>query len=159
MKIATTRFGEIECPDRTLIRFPSGIIGFPRSLQYVILDHTRDVPFKWLQSADEGQLAFVIMDPALFKPDYHVTLDADALAELEAQEGDELICCVILTIPSADPATVTANLRGPVVVNERTRLAKQVILADELPTRYPVFSARPAPRPIPTTLTLTVCAP
>lgn len=157
MKIATTRFGELEVREETFVTFPAGIIGFPRSTRYVVLDHTRDVPFKWLQSVDEGQLAFIIMDPLQFKPDYQITVDPDVLSEVGAAAAEELICFVILTVPSADPATVTANLRGPVVVNERTRLAKQVILADELPTRYPVFAQQPVRAPVAVAMTVTVC--
>ena len=123
MRVETTRFGALDVHEETLITFPAGIIGFPNSSRYVILDHTRDVPFKWLQSVDEGQVAFVIMDPALFKSDYHVPVDPDTLGEIGASDLDSLVCFVILTIPSADAARVTANLRGPVVVNERTRQA------------------------------------
>jgi flagellar assembly factor FliW len=35
-----------------------------------MLDHDTDAPFKWLQCVEEPQLAFVILDPAFFKPDY-----------------------------------------------------------------------------------------
>ncbi|WP_447972104.1 flagellar assembly protein FliW [Nitrospira sp. Kam-Ns4a] len=139
MKVTTGRFGEIEVTDEAIIRFPSGIIGFPRSVRYVMLDHDREAPFKWLQSLDEPELAFVVMDPARFKPDYRVEVPLEALAELHPDEGDDLILLVILTIPSADPGRVTANLRGPVVVNPRTRLAKQLVLPEDVPTRHPVF--------------------
>ncbi len=122
-----------------MLTFTSGIIGFPSATRYVVLDHDREVPFKWLQSVDQGELAFVIMDPTLFKPDYRVTVEPDELEELGMSEGDELITFVILTIPSSDPHRITANLQGPVVVNRRTRLAKQLILREELTTRYPVF--------------------
>ncbi len=153
MKIMTSRFGEIEFRDEVKLTFTSGIIGFPNATQYVILDHDREVPFKWLQSVDEGTLAFVIMDPTLFKPDYRVTVEPEELAELRAAEGDELIVFVILTIPSADYRRITANLQGPVVVNRRTRLAKQIILREEWTTRYPVFpdetTTPPADEPVP----------
>jgi flagellar assembly factor FliW len=153
MKIMTNRFGEIEFKDEVMLTFTSGIIGFPNATRYLVLDHDRDVPFKWLQAVDEGDLAFVIMDPALFKPDYRMTVEPDELVELGVAEGDELITFVILTIPSADPRRITANLQGPVVVNRRTRLAKQIILREELTTRYPVFpdetTKAPADEPLP----------
>ncbi len=140
MKVTTTRFGEIEFPDHTLLRFPSGIIGFPESTRFVILDHDREAPFKWLQSADEPWLAFVIMDPASFKPDYCPDVDPMELFDIGSPPDDDRLQFVILTVPHGDPSGITANLRGPVMVNERTRQAKQVILKEELPTRYPVFS-------------------
>ncbi|MDE3224722.1 MAG: flagellar assembly protein FliW [Nitrospirota bacterium] len=140
MKISTSRFGEIEFRDEVMLRFPSGIIGFPQSTRYIILDHDREAPFKWLQSADEGGLAFVIMDPRMFKPDYRVMLEPAVLADLGSPADEELILFVLLTVPPGDPDRITANLRAPVVVHEPTRLAKQIILHDDLPTRYPLFA-------------------
>lgn len=140
MHITTSRFGELTCRDEALIRFPSGIIGFPRSTRYIILDHDREAPFKWLQSLDEGNLAFVIMDPLVFKPDYRATIDPAVLAELGQPDDGDVILFVLLTVPPGDPDRITANLRAPVVVHEPTRLAKQIILHDDLPTRYPLFA-------------------
>ncbi|MER3425050.1 MAG: flagellar assembly protein FliW [Nitrospiraceae bacterium] len=137
--MTTSRFGDIEFKEDMVLTFPSGIIGFPQATRYLILDHDRQAPFQWLQCIDDGSLAFVVMDPALFKSDYRVAIDQEAIAELGHSEKSELILFVILTIPSGDPTLMTANLRGPVIVNHRTRLAKQLILQEEWPTRYPLF--------------------
>jgi flagellar assembly factor FliW len=139
MIIHTTRFGDIDCPEDTILKMPSGIIGFPASTRYLILDHDRDVPFKWIQSLDQAELAFVIMDPVWFKPDYHVTIAIDEISELGCVNEGDLVMFVILTIPSDDPSCMTANLRGPVIVNAGTRTAKQLILREEYPTRAPVL--------------------
>jgi flagellar assembly factor FliW len=147
MIIHTTRFGDIECPEEKIVKIPSGIIGFPASTRYLILDHDRDVPFKWLQSLDQEELAFVIVDPVWFKPDYRVTIALDEIVELGPVDERELVMFVILTIPSDDPSCMTANLRGPVVVNAETRMAKQLILRDDFPTRAPVLHGVPA-RPV-----------
>ena len=144
MKCQSTRFGTFEVSDDTLLVFPSGILGFPDWTKYVLLDHDTDAPFKWLQCVEEPQLAFVILDPALFKPDYQVTIPTDALIEIQKQGDDELSVVTILTIPSDDPTAVTANLRGPLIMNHRTRLCKQLVLPEDLPTRYPLFAASPA---------------
>jgi flagellar assembly factor FliW len=144
MIVHTTRFGDIECPEEKILTIPSGIIGFPESTRYVILDHDRDVPFKWLQSLHQAELAFVIMDPVWFKPDYRITVALDEIGELGRVEEADLVTLVILTIPADDPSRMTANLRGPVVVNAATRTAKQLILRDEYPTRSPVLHEQPA---------------
>jgi len=140
MKCRTTRFGTFEVKDESVLVFPSGILGFPDWTRYVLLDHDTDAPFKWLQCVEEPPLAFVVLDPAFFKPDYRIQLPADALIELQKQEADDLSVVTILTIPSHDPGAVTANLRGPLVMNHRTRLCKQVVLSEDLPTRYPLFA-------------------
>jgi flagellar assembly factor FliW len=105
----------------------------------VILDHDTAAPFKWLQSLDEPALAFVIIDPDLVLTTYRIEVSAEAMAEVRAQEQDDLSTAVILTIPSDNPAHITANLRGPLLMNSRTRLCKQLVLSDEVPTRHPLF--------------------
>lgn len=145
MNCTSTRFGSFEVPDDRIIRFPSGLLGFPEQQRYVILDHDTEAPFKWLQSVDEPDLAFVFMDPAIFHPDYRIDVPTDALAEIKGEQNDDLALVVILTIPSDDPGRITANLRGPLLISRKTRLGKQLVLSEEFPTRHPLFpgSTRP----------------
>lgn len=140
MNCQSTRFGTFELKDDSVLVFPSGILGFPDWTKYVLLDHDTDAPFKWLQCMEEPQLAFVVLDPAFFKPDYQIQVPLDALIEIQKVDSDELSVVTILTIPSHDPGAVTANLRGPLVMNHRTRLCKQLVLSEDLPTRYPLFA-------------------
>ena len=144
MNVASTRFGTFDVPREALLTFPSGLLGFPEWTSYVILDHDTDAPFKWLHCVEEASLAFVVIDPALFNPNYQVTISPEARLEVGGNEADELSLAVILTIPSDDPSAMTANLRGPLLMNHRTRLCKQLVLTEDYPTRYPVFSA-PSP--------------
>jgi flagellar assembly factor FliW len=139
IQVNTSRFGSLAIQEEALLTFPTGLIGFPEQKRYVILDHDREVPFKWLQSVDDGRLAFVVMDPLLVRPDYQLGLDPQALADLGASGEEEVIVLVILTIPSANPRQVTANLRGPLVVNPHSRRGRQVILQEDWPTQYPLF--------------------
>lgn len=141
MKCTSIRFGAFDVSDESIVRFPVGLLGFPESQQYVILDHDTEAPFKWLQSIDEPELAFVILDPALFHADYRISVPADILAEINNGKEDDLALVVILTIPSDDPARMTANLRGPLVISHKTRLGTQLVLSEEYPTRYPLFPA------------------
>jgi flagellar assembly factor FliW len=123
------------------------VLGFPEWTRYVMLDHDTDAPFKWLHCVEEASLAFVVIDPALFNSHYQVTISPEARLEVGGNETDELSFAVILTIPSDDPSAMTANLRGPLLMNPRTRLCKQLVLSEDYPTRYPVFTAQsPAER-------------
>jgi flagellar assembly factor FliW len=139
MKCTSSRFGSFEVPDESIICFPSGLLGFPEQRRYVILDHDTDAPFKWLQSVEEPGLAFVILEPATFHPNYQIDLPDDALAEIREREREDLALVVILTIPSDDPGRITANLRGPLVISHKTKLGKQVVLTEDFPTRHPLF--------------------
>ncbi|HSL05737.1 MAG TPA: flagellar assembly protein FliW [Nitrospiraceae bacterium] len=142
MHVASTRFGSMNVPAEALLTFPSGLLGFPDWTRYVMLDHDTDAPFKWLHCVEEASLAFVVIAPVLFNPNYQVTISPEARVEVEGSETDGLSLAVILTIPSDDPSAVTANLRGPLLMNPRTRLCKQLVLTEDYPTRYPVFSAQ-----------------
>ena len=141
MNVSSTRFGVMTVPAEKVLAFPSGLLGFPEWTRYVILDHDTDAPFKWLHCVEEASLAFVVIDPALFNQNYQVTISEEARFEVAGNETDELSLVVILTIPSDDPSAVTANLRGPLLMNPRTRLCKQLVLTEDYPTRYPVFTA------------------
>jgi flagellar assembly factor FliW len=139
MKVRTSRFGEIDVDEGTFLTFPSGIIGFPQSQRYVMLEHDRPAPFQWLQSVDEPELAFLVADPADFTRDYQVTVRAEDLADLGPSVEADLALLVILTMPSPDPGEMTANLRGPIIANQKSRVAKQLVLSEELPTRWALF--------------------
>lgn len=135
------RFGMLDIEDDSVLTFPSGLLGFQESRRYVMLDHDTEAPFKWLQSLDDQALAFVIIDPDLLLTDYHIGVPGDVLTEVQGSEEDDLSTAVILTIPSEDPGRMTANLRGPLLMNRRTKLCKQLVLSDEFPTRHPLFPA------------------
>jgi flagellar assembly factor FliW len=150
MKFSSTRFGTLEVSDGSILTFPSGILGFPDWTRYVILDHDTDAPFKWLHCVEEPGLAFVILDPALFDANYRVEISAEVLAEVKGVAAGALTLAVILTIPSEDPGRITANLRGPLLMNPSTKLCKQMVLSDEYPTRYPIFAMPSVRQPLQT---------
>ena len=62
-------------------------------------------------------------------PEYEFEVgDADSLPLELCDPGDALVL-VILTVRN-DPASVTANLLGPLVVNVRTGRGRQLVLAE-----------------------------
>ena len=136
MKINTLRFGTIEIDKSEIIIVPEGIIGFPDIKRYVILDIGKDTPFKLFQAVDEPTVGFVIIDPILFNPDYKVKIRKEDLYSLSAENLNEIVTAVIVTIPE-DLYKMTANLRGPLLINLKSRLAKQLVLTDDTYTpRY-----------------------
>jgi flagellar assembly factor FliW len=142
LKIQTTRFGEVEVEDQSIILVQGGIIGFVRYERYMIIEHNSESPFFWLQAVDSPDLAFVIVDPCLFMPDFNLTLSEPILADLKAQESQEVAVHVLVTIPHGRPQEMTANLLGPLVINTQAKLARQIIVDDERYShRHPIISA------------------
>lgn len=127
LRVKTTRFGDIEVNEKDIIELPAGLIGFPELKQYILLDHDKDSPFKWLQSLDDGAIAFVLIDPRLFKPDYTVEVPEAEVSDLEIEKEDDAVISVIITMPT-NPQNMTANLKAPLVFNLTNRRGKQIIL-------------------------------
>lgn len=129
MKVQTSRFGEIEVNESDVISLPEGLIGFPELTRYVLLDHDTDSPFKWLQSIDDGAMAFVVMSPLTFRPDYTVEVSEEEISVLTLSNPEDAVISVIVTIP-VDPKKMSANLKAPLIFNLKNRLGKQVIVKD-----------------------------
>ena len=127
IKVTTTRFGDIEVNESDVIELPAGLIGFPDLKKYILLDHDKESPFKWLQSLDDGAIAFVLINPLLFKPDYTVEVTEAEVSDLTIQAEEDAVISVIVTMPS-NPQNMTANLKAPLVFNLKNRKGKQVIL-------------------------------
>lgn len=139
--IIQSKVGEVEIDPATIIRFPKGILGFPGFERYVILDPDENSPLKMLQSVDNPRLGFVITDPLTFKPDYKLRLYQKDLDEIEVKEAnlEEVLFFVIVTIPD-NPADMTANLKGPLIIGKHTLLGKQVIIdSKEYELKYPIL--------------------
>lgn len=141
VKFKSTRFGELAVEEDKIIIFPNGILGFPDVKRFIVLDYEGEVPFKWLQSVDDPTLAFLIADPHTVKPDYQLSLKVADLADLGDGYDSDMAVLTILTIPHGDPKGMTANLRGPLVVNSRTMKGKQIVLQDDqYLIKHPIFS-------------------
>lgn len=140
MKIDTARFGEIVVNKNKLINLPNGILGFPELKRYVLLENDKDLPFGWLQAVDDKDIAFVVMDPLTFKPDYRLSIKENEIADLDLKDESDLCVLVIITIPERDSQKITANLQGPLVINLANRRGKQLVLSDSGYTyNYPIF--------------------
>ncbi|GHU61370.1 flagellar assembly factor FliW [Spirochaetia bacterium] len=126
MKVATKAYGLIEVDERQRISFPLGLLGFESLREYILLDAERQ-PFYWLQSLEVEQLAFILINPFLFRPDYELDINDEELIGLSSPE--KALIFSVVTIP-ADGSPMTANLQGPLIINRETRSGKQAVLTD-----------------------------
>jgi flagellar assembly factor FliW len=111
---------------------PFGMLGFPDKQRFVILQHKENSPFFWYQSVDDPALAFVITNPFFFLPDYKVNIE-DVLMKMswdKNSDNDVLELYVVVNIPKGSPEKMTANLIGPILVNNKTRHAVQIVMSN-----------------------------
>lgn len=141
MRVDTTRFGQLETlelPDHAILTLPRGLYGFEAHRDFAIIEEARYLPFRWLQALDDPCLRFVLLPPALVDPRYAPELSPSDRALLELAPDERYDLYAIVVVPP-DLRAMTANLKAPLVVNPRRRLALQVILSDErYSLRHPV---------------------
>ncbi len=139
MIIKTSRFGEVECQEEHIFRFVEGPLGFSEAKNFIILNHPGNAVFKWLQSTDNPELAFVVAEPFYFFPDYAFDLEDNDVKVLGIQDREKVLVYTIILIPG-DPKKITTNLKAPVIVNGENRKGKQVVLLDErYSTKHYIF--------------------
>jgi len=136
----TVRFGTIQFGPEDIVTFEEGLIGLSDLKSFVLIQHKEDSPFRWLQSLDEGTVAFLVVDPAAYTSNYNPEMPESATTALNLSEDTPILVYTVCTIPNGNPRGMTLNLAGPVVINAESRRARQVVLEDEsCPVRFAVF--------------------
>ena len=109
---------------------PQGIVGFPNYTQATLVSHQEQAPFWMKLKGPKGSVSFVVVEPKGLFPGYEPELfDNDALA-LGLAEASEALVLNILTMSPGSPGEATVNLIGPIVVNRRTRIGRQLVIAN-----------------------------
>jgi flagellar assembly factor FliW len=129
--IETKHFGELEYENAEIIHFPVGLPGYPEDKRFLLLDmEETNRTFFWLQSLDDGEVCFPMMDVYKAIPDYDPRVDPEELLDLGKIDGATLEIYNITVIPE-DVSQTRVNLRAPVIINRATHMGKQIICANE----------------------------
>lgn len=126
-----------------VIEFVTAVPGFPEARAWSLEAWGDDAesPFRLLSSNDVDGLAFVVVPPFLFFPDYEPELDDATVDALDINAPEDVIVYVVLTIGETIEQT-TANLLGPVVINlVNNRAAQAVLHQPGLSTKTPLVAA------------------
>ena len=133
MRINTSRFGSVEIQPEDIVLFPSGLPGMEQSRHWVVLADADNDALGWLQNVAEPEIAFAVVSPRRFIPDYQVRVFRSEIQPLQLQRAEE---AQVLVIISKTEAALTVNLRAPLLFNLERRLGRQVILNEEQPLRH-----------------------
>jgi flagellar assembly factor FliW len=141
MLIKTVNFGDLEVPDNTVIVFKEGLPGFPQIHRFAVLEKEDLKPFQYLQALDDPPIALFIINPFIVDPTYEFRLTESDMEEVNSKNSSELAVYAVATIPD-DPTQATINLMAPIVINDRDRCGKQVILHDsKYSVRHPLLGS------------------
>ncbi len=129
MKIDTTRFGEILVEESNVITMVRPILGFAQLERYILIVPDEKKPLWWLQSVEDGSVAFVVANPLAMKLDYEPEISEDIAMTLQIERPEDAVVLTIVTIRK-DPLKVTLNLKAPLMINPVTKRGGQVVLED-----------------------------
>lgn len=125
-EIETARFGRIRPSRAARLTIPEGMLGFPGYTRFALLAHPGREDFAWLQSLEDGALAFPVTNPRRHLPEITYSFSLQDLEAVGLAGGVSPEVLVTVTVPSG--GGIRLNLSGPILVNFKKRLARQLVL-------------------------------
>ena len=129
MILKSLRLGEITVPEDKVITMARPILGFEDLKHFCLIEAEEMSPFLWLHSLENEAVAFVVVNPLIFWPDYRIEINSNEIAELRVKQVSSVETYVVVTFGSR-PEEMSANLQGPVLINTENNLAKQLVLVN-----------------------------
>ena len=81
MLVETKASGTVEVPEEHIITIPAGLFGFEDYTRFALYDSSYK-PFVRLQSLEEVNLSFLLIDPFLVCSDYETNIDDRELSKI-----------------------------------------------------------------------------
>ncbi len=128
VQVLSDQHGTLEVDESTVIELPVGLPGFPTARRVVILDADDVGAYCRLQIVGMPSVSFLAVAPVFFFADYVPEIPDDEAIALDIRGDDDAQLLCLVTIDGDD---ITANLMAPIVLNVRTRVARQVVLHDQ----------------------------
>lgn len=142
MKTETRIFGTIDIADEKIITMPKGMIGFPDLQKFTLIfdedKNDKGESIMWLQSMDDGDIAFPVITPNLVKDDYTPNVSEELLSPLGEMKDEDVYMLVTVTVPK-EITKMTCNLQAPIIINMDNNKAVQIIVDLDYPIRFPIF--------------------
>lgn len=129
MTFNSTRLGRLAVPDDKVITMARPILGFERLTEFCLVEVDAIAPFLWFHSTQDPEVAFLVVNPLVFFPDYRIEINSQEIAELNVNGVETVETYVIATVP-AEFEKMSVNLQGPLIINTANQLAKQLVLVN-----------------------------
>jgi len=130
MGVRSDLLGDLKVRSTDVLTFPVGMLGFPECRRFALLRGGRDGLF-WLQSMEYSALVFLLVDPFAIEQNYSFDVQPTQIAELGPGEASDIGLLAVVTLPANQGQLPTVNLQGPLVINFKSRCAKQVVSGDD----------------------------
>ncbi len=130
--VETSRFGSVTVTEDRVVGFVHSMPGFEGQKRFILIDHDEEGVFKWLQSVENPDTAFLLTDPTQYLKEYDIPLRKNDLKALELGDKANLVVLVMVCVSGTDEKReVSLNLKGPILFNTENMAALQSILDTE----------------------------
>tara|TARA_R110000868_G_scaffold218576_2_gene469160 strand:- start:86361 stop:86831 length:471 start_codon:yes stop_codon:yes gene_type:complete len=128
-----TRFGEVTLREDRLINFAQGLLGFNECTTFGLskLPNTDESPIMLLQCVNAPEIGFLVADPKILGLTIKDEDVSKALKEAGMSKESTQVLVILTMYDQEDSYYLTANLRAPLLVDSRTRQARQHILSSK----------------------------
>ncbi len=143
MELKTRNFGTVQVEQDAIYKFPVGLYGFEDCREFAIFQHDYDdeLSLLYMQNTEDLFPCFLVFEPWDMYEGYDPHMDPADLKACGVDSEDDLIFLSISTLPSSLDM-LSINIKSPVVLNPKTKEARQVILTNpEYEVRYYPFQA------------------
>ncbi len=126
--IIPTDFGARAANTFTL---PHGLIGFQRYNRAELLYVPEHLPFLWMKlHSMTDSVHFLVIEPGGLIPGYEPEIFDDDAFTLDLTDASEAMVLNVVTLRDQNPLDATVNLIGPIIVNRRLRIGRQVVISN-----------------------------
>jgi flagellar assembly factor FliW len=135
MKISTASFGPQDIDPDTIITFPQGLPGFDECKRFKLFHSEEYESLKCLQSLDDSEICFSLMEPILFGHEYEMLLSDEDQQLLKVENAEDLT--ILLMVYKAEDEDqrqaadipMNTNWRSPIIINVTARIGLQKTLS------------------------------
>lgn len=131
MKVETYLFGAVEVDPAKIIEFPKGLVGFEQNKRFMLVHEDGSVqPASYtLQSLDDPNLAFQIVDPVTLGFNYELNLSDAETALLKSPAPEDVqVMQVLFKQEDGGQSQITPSLRAPLLINTKARVGLQKVM-------------------------------
>ena len=130
MLVETKDFGPLNINEDDIIFFPTGIYGFEELHKFVILTDPVNKWIIYLQSLENAEFRFLMLDPYSFFEKYNPIISEDVLNSINPYKREDIVLFSIVVIPS-NTSESTVNLKSPILINFNNKTGMQIILENK----------------------------
>ncbi len=122
---------DIDIPPSNEIHLPQGIIGFAAYKRAELLYLPDHLPFLWMKMySPTDHLHFIVIEPGGIVPGYEPEIFDEDAEQLGIAEPSNAMVLNVVTLRNQNPVEASVNLIGPIIVNRRTRMGRQLVISN-----------------------------